>query len=180
MATFLQERCQSEKDLEEFTSTPAPKNISAATRLDPFIKALLEKKGLNKIVSQDGENQKIHDKLYSVLGPLSAAWLKLQDVVNDDVEIDPGEVLGHLNDAVVLVGQVINKVTYERRLSILAGLNDVKQAKALIKDNVEDLNSEAKFLFGENFQKHVKATAKAQESAEKLLLKLHVPEDGRQ
>ena len=122
-----------------------------------------------KIVSQDNENQKIHEKLFQVLGPLTSAWQKMQDVVNggDEVEeIDPGTVLGNLNDAVVILGQVINKVTYERRLSILAGLNDVKQAKSLIKDNV---NSESKFLFGESFQKHVKATAKAQDAAEKLM-----------
>ena len=77
--------------------------------------------------------------------------------------------LQNINEAIVLLGQVINKVTYERRLSILAGLNDVKQAKSLIKDNLEDLNTETKFLFGETF--HVKATAKAQESAEKLFAK---------
>ena len=49
---------------------------------------------------------------------------------------------------------------YERRLVILAELNAIKQAKTLLKDNMEDLNSETKFLFGETFQKHVKATAK--------------------
>ena len=62
-------------------------------------------------------------------------------------------------------------MTYERGLTILAGLNDVKQPKTLLKDNMEDLNSETKFLFGETFQKHVKTTAKAQKSAEKMLAK---------
>ncbi|XP_066916004.1 uncharacterized protein [Clytia hemisphaerica] len=175
LAEFLQNRNQTylqEKELEVFTTIQPPKNIKTATKLDPFMKALLDKKGLHKIVSQDNENQKIHERLFQVLGPLSSAWQKMQDVVNggDEVEeIDPATVLGNLNDAVVILGQVINKVTYERRLSILAGLNDVKQAKSLIKDNVEDLNSESKFLFGECFQKHVKATAKAQDAAEKLM-----------
>ena len=56
----------------------------------------------------------------------------------DDEEIDPSVVLGDLNDTVVIFGQVINKVTYEKQLSILTGLNDLKQAKSLIEDNVDD------------------------------------------
>ena len=176
LANFLQDRCQiymTEKELEDFTTIPAPSNVKAPTKLDPFIKALVEKKGLNKVISQDGEHQKIHEKLYQVMGPLSSAWTKLQDVVNEkeNAENEPESVLKNINEAIVLLGQVINKVTYERRLSILSGLNDMKQAKSLLKDNLEDLNTETKFLFGETFQKHVKTTAKAQESAEKLFAK---------
>ena len=91
---------------------------------------------------------------------------------NENTENEPEMVLQNINEAIILLGQVINKVTYERRLAILAGLNDIKQPKSLIKDNLEDLNTETKFLFGETFQKHLKATAKAQDSAEKLFAKI--------
>ena len=87
------------------------------------------------------------------LATLSSAWTKLQDVVNEkeNAENEPESVLKNINEAIVLLGQVINKFTYERRLSILAGLNDMKQSKSLLKDNLEDLNTETKFLFGETF-----------------------------
>jgi len=77
LAEFLQERCNSylsEKELHEFLTTATPSNVKGATKLDPFMKALLEKRGLNRTVSVDDEQQKIHQKLFQVMGPLSAAW----------------------------------------------------------------------------------------------------------
>ena len=69
LADFLQERCNThmtKKELDEFMSTATPSNLKEATKLDPFIKTLLEKKGLNKTVSMDDEQQKIHEKLSKV------------------------------------------------------------------------------------------------------------------
>jgi len=122
LAEFLQERCNSylsEKELEEFLTTATPSNVKGATKLDPFMKALLEKRGLNRTVSVDDEQQKIHQKLFQVIGPLSAAWWSLQEVVNgeenNENEQPPEVILQHLNNSIVLLGQVINKVAYERR-----------------------------------------------------------------
>ena len=174
LAEFLQERCNSylsDKELEEFLTTNTPTNVKGATKLDPFLKSLLDKKGLNRTISVDDEQQKIHQKLYQVMGPLSAAWATLQEVVNAEEEPthDPEIVLKHLNDSIVLLGQVINKVAYERRLSILTALNDNKQAKKQLRDNQEEISKDSQFLFGEEFQKQIKTCAKAQESADKLL-----------
>ena len=158
-----------EKELDEFMSTATPSNLKEATKLDPFMKTLLEKKGLNKTASMDDEQQKIHEKLFKVMGPLSAAWWAVQEVVNGEKDPDPAEVLKHLNDSIILLGQAINKVGYERRLSVLSSLNDNKQAKKQLKDNQDEIKKESKFLFGEEFQKQLKTCAKAQESADKLL-----------
>ena len=49
------------------------------------------------------------------MGPLSVA---VQEVVNEDADPDPAIVMKHLNDSFELLGQAINKVGYERRLSI--------------------------------------------------------------
>ena len=68
-----------------------------------------------------------------------------------------------------MLGQTINKVGYERRLSVLSFLNDNKQAKKKVKDNQDEINKAFKFLFGEEFQKQLKTCAKAQESADKQL-----------
>ena len=70
LAKFLQERCQTylqEKELEEFMSIPIPSNVKAATKLDPFKKALMEKKGLNKIICQYNEHQKVHERLFHAI-----------------------------------------------------------------------------------------------------------------
>ena len=176
LADFLQERCQNylgEKELESFLETPTPKNINKPIKLDPFMKALLEKKGLNRAITLDEEQQKVHSRLFQIMGPLAAAWHGLQSVVRqeDDEEPDPEKILKNLTDSVVLLGQAINTMAYERRLSVLAELSDVKNAKRQLKDNQEDINKEQKFLFGEEFQKHIKTLAKAQDSAEKLFAK---------
>ena len=92
-----------EKELDEFMSTATPSHLKEATKLDPFMKTLLEKKGLNKIVSMDDEQQKIHEKLFKVMGPLSAAWWAVQEVVNGEKDPDPAEVLKHLNDSIISV-----------------------------------------------------------------------------
>lgn len=76
-----------------------------------------------------------------------------------------------MNDSIVLLGQVINKVAYERRLAVLGALHDVKHAKKQLKENQEEFRKEDKFLFGKEFQSQLKTLKKAQESAEKLLTK---------
>ena len=108
-----------------------------------------------------------------MIGPLSAAWWSLQEFINgeenNENEQSPEVILQHLNNSIVLLGQVINKVAYERRLSVLTALNDNKTARKQLKNNQEEINEESKHLFGEDFQNQLKTCAKAQESAEKLL-----------
>lgn len=96
---------------------------------------MLEKNGHYKSLSIDDELQKIHNKLYQITEPLGWTWGAIQQhmVKQDDEEEDSGPdpelIVKYINDSIVLLGQVINKVAYERRLSILAALNDIKSAK---------------------------------------------------
>ena len=172
---FFVERCQnhlSERELEEFKEINTPKNVPVPTKLDPFMKALLEKRGHHKVVSADEEWQRVHSRLYEITGPLGKVWSQVQTYLHTEEEnLDPEEVLGQLNASIVLLGQAINKVAYERRLSVLAALTDAKTAKKDLKDNLEDINKENKLLFGEQFQKQIKTVTKAQESAEKVFSK---------
>ena len=68
----------SEKELDEFKEVTMPKNLNTPTRLDPFMKAVLEKRGHNKIISVDEEWQKVHSKLYEISGPLGMMWTQVQ------------------------------------------------------------------------------------------------------
>lgn len=55
---FISDRCQnymSEKELDEFKEVTMPKYLNTPTRLDPSMKAVLEKRGHNKIISVDEE-----------------------------------------------------------------------------------------------------------------------------
>ena len=71
----------------------------------------------------------------------------------------------------VLLGQTINKVASERRLTILSTLTDVKTAKKDIIENSEDMGKEEKLSFGKRFEKQLKSASKSQESAEKVFSK---------
>lgn len=161
-----------EKDVEEFQETPSPQNINQPTKLDPFMRVLLKKKGQNKVISIDDEMDKIHDKLYQILGPLVSALYEMQNRLSKEsdegMNVDPESILRHLNNAIVILGKTINKVAYEKN-SILGLLNDAKGAKRQLKNHSEDIKKKKKFLFGEDFQKHLKTVTKAQESAEKTI-----------
>ena len=136
LADVFEERCQShmsEKELEVFLEIPVPKNINTPTKLDPFMKVWLEKKRLNRVVSVDEEMQRLQQKLYLVTGPLGRVWSSIQQYIQgNEEELDPQEVLTNLNASVVLLGQAINKIAYERRLTILAAVDDIKHAKRLL------------------------------------------------
>ena len=79
----------------------------------------------------DEEQQKVHYRLVQIMGPLASEWHGLQSVVRqeDDEEPDPEKILKNLTDSVVLLVQAINKMAYERRMSVLADWSDVKNAK---------------------------------------------------
>ena len=86
---------------ESFLETATPTNVNTPIRLDPFRKALLEKKGLNKAITLDEEQQKVHSRLFQIMGPLAAAWHGLQTVVRQDgEEPNPEIILKNLTDSV--------------------------------------------------------------------------------
>ena len=85
------------------------------------------------------------------MGTLAAARHDLQTVVRqeDGEEPNPEIILKYLTEFVVLLGQAINKIAYERRLIVQAALSNVKNVKRQLKDNQKDINKEKRFLFGE-------------------------------
>ena len=175
LANFFNEQCSvhmKEKELEQFMVTPTPVNINQPTKLDAFIKPMLEKRG--KTLSKDNELAKIHEKLYAIMGPLGKVWAEVQkyfSAYDEETDIDPELCINNLNSTIELLGQAINSLAYERRLSVLTAVSDYKAAKIQLKDNVNTITAEREMLFGEAFRKHLKDVTKAQESAEKLFTK---------
>ena len=81
-----------------------------------LMRVLFGKKNWAKALSVDEKMNKIQERLFQALGPLSAAWLEMQKGIQDDLEegseTNPELVLEHLNNTIVLIGQTINKVSY--------------------------------------------------------------------
>ena len=66
------------------------------------MRALMEKKGKNRLVSVDDELQKVHHRLIQALGPLGKVWSEVQDYVTGDAEedtLEPEKVVNNLNAA---------------------------------------------------------------------------------
>lgn len=98
LADFFQESCESyltEKELEEFTKVPAPKNLKMPIKLDHFMRSLLEKKGFNKLISIDEEMQKIHQKLYQITGPLGLVWSSIQSFLTGERQLRGARTRGN-------------------------------------------------------------------------------------
>ena len=102
--------------------------------------------------------QKLHLKVYQIMRPLAKVWCDIQSFMQDDEKAnpDPEEMVRLLNATVVLLGQTVNKIAYERRLSVLTALSDMKNAKRQLRENVDVINKEESHLFGDEFQKKLK------------------------
>ena len=95
----------------------------------------------------------------------------MQNFINqtdEEGDVDPETCVNNLNAAIVLLGQAINSLAYERRLSILTTISDHKSAKVQLRDNAQTMMEEKSHLFGEAFRKNMKDLTKAKENAEKI------------
>ena len=61
--------------------------------------------------------------------------------------------------SIILLGQAITSITYQRRLSVLSNVGDLKEAKALLRDEKiqsQLMDSDQEVLLGEPFKKSAK------------------------
>ena len=78
----------------------------------------------------DGDLAKIQGKIEAVMGPLGVAWSTMELwYVDDSDELDPEAMTDQLQKAVILLGQAAQKVSYVRRLNILAKIGNPKRSK---------------------------------------------------
>ena len=78
----------------------------------------------------------MQQKVLNVLGPLSKIWQKIEDSTHcktDRVEIDLGEFKELTEQSVMMLGQVFNNITYNRRLSVLNALIKEHKSKQMSK-----------------------------------------------
>ena len=82
--------------------------------------------------------------MLNVLGPLSRNWQKIEDSTQyktDRVEIDLGEFKEELTEqSIMMLGQVFNNITYNRRLSVLNALMKGYKSKQMLKEKARELS----------------------------------------
>ena len=88
-------------------------------------------------MQEDKLLQKMQQKLLNVLGPLSKIWQKIKDSTQcktDRVEIDLCQFKELTEQSIIMLGQVFNNVTYNRRLSVLNALMKEQKPKQMLKE----------------------------------------------
>ena len=102
-------------------------------------------------MQEDKLLQKMQRKLLNVLGPLSKIWQKIKDSTQCKtykVEIDLCQFKELTEQSIIMLGQVFNNVTYNRRLSVLNALMKEHKSKQMLKEKAGILSESHKKLFG--------------------------------
>ena len=148
-----------DKSLEETVGEyPQPTNVKAL-ELDANMETLIKKEGKTVVLERDNDLLRISKKLLAVMGPLGRAWTSLEEYrvdTTDSVQVNPEEMADQLQKSVILLGQTLNAITYQRRLNVMSSLGDAKEARAMLRDEKVTealLTSEEKVLFGKPFEK---------------------------
>lgn len=161
-----------EKDVKDsiLTTSPVPSNIQGPKKLDDFFKELLEEKKKRSELFWDSNLERMQQKTLNVFGPLSKVWMTLEEANNakdDKVEIPLEDLTTSLEQSVMLLGQAVNSMTYQRRCNALSAvMNDTRKIKSTVKEQAALFASNKDDnLFGKPFRKHVMDTFKAKKES---------------
>ena len=150
-----------ERDLKEsiLTENPVPSNITKVKKLDEFMSHLLKENNQTSVCTLDTILEKVQKRNIDVMGPLSKVWhvSKVWDTLesattppNDEADSTIEDLLNLVQQAVFLLGQPNNTISYHRRLSALTGaMESSSQAKSMTKDKNALLENSGK-LFGKD------------------------------
>ena len=109
------------------------------------------------------------------MGPLSKIWQKIEDSTQcktDRVEIDLGEFKELIEQSIMMLGQVFNNITYNRRLSFLNALMKEQKSKQILKEKASIFTESHKELFGENFREDWCTNLKTKQKYQEVLRNL--------
>ena len=102
--------------------------------MDDFMKVLLS----DKVKKSDDTLEHIQKRLLHIMGPLGKLWNlinSIKDNSNPDQVIDIYVLMKHADQAVLLLGQTINSVSYNRRFAALGDImKDSRDVKRCLKD----------------------------------------------
>ena len=142
--------------------------------LDDFLRGVLEENHKYLQMQEDKLLQKMQQKVLNVLGPLSKIWQKIEDSTQcktDRVEIDLGEFKELTEQSIMMLGQVFNNITYNRRLSVLNALMKEHKSKQMLKEKASIFSESHKELFGQNFREDWCTNLKTKQKYQEVLRK---------
>ena len=173
LAEYLNEHINEHLSMEEVESItipkPCPKNVQVTRESDTYITSKLEK--FESLKSREKSYEGIQDRIAAALGPLTKLWSLFYENT-DDGPVDLDEVLEHISQTVILMGQSINYTLYQRRWNALSAYyHDKKAIKKVLDNYQDDFAKENKFLFGEKFQRHVINRERTSQKVETALAK---------
>ena len=137
-------------------------------KLDNFLRDILKEKC--KINEQNIRNvlEKIQRKAVDVMGRLSKLWNILEGAKGEEedaFQISTNDLLHHIEQTVLLLGQSSNAIIYHRRLNVLGSvMNSQYQVKSMLKEKASPLQKHDEHLFGKKFMNHTGNTIKTQKT----------------
>ena len=162
-----------DKDLEEniLLHNQVPDNINKTPTLDDFMNKLVED---NKANAKDKSLHRISKKITDIYAPLSKVWGLMESFKSNKKEnvLDVDMVTSCLQQTVMLTGQAIGAVTFNRRRNILNSLlRDDNKSLHMLRDSYpKELKKNEDLLFGEEFRKRIEKDAKADQKSVKQFL----------
>ena len=152
-----------EKQLTEDIKSdlPVPDNIRDVPKMDDFLSSMIAAANKNYVLEMNKDLERIQNKVRDITGPISYLWEKIERFrtgeSNEAIDIEESALT--MQEAMMLVGQASNAVTYQRRLEVLKGFTDVKTAKGMLGKHAEKLATEPTELFGKDFKSVLKTTS---------------------
>ena len=137
--------------------------------MDESLKDLLKEKNKNNSLAIDEILEKIQKITLSVMEPLSRVLLKLE---NDAPRLSWDEILSRLEQTICLFGQTSNSISYHRRCNILSSVYSPEEAKNILKNKKELLQTNDENFFGKEFSDHLTESVKLKKSSKEVFLKL--------
>ena len=152
---------------------PVPNNLNQVKKMDEFLKDLLKVKNKYNSLAIDEILGKIQKRALSVMGPLSEVWLKLENAKKSDAPpLSLDEILRPLEQTICLLDQTSNSILYHRRYNILSSVCSPQEAKNMLKNKEELLQTNDENLFGKEFSDHFTDLVKSKKSSKEVFLKL--------
>ena len=139
-----------DKDIKDsvLLENPVPSNINSSFVLDDFLKSLLDDQKRTRQLEFDTTLEKLQQKTVNIFGPLSKVWVNLENAEKakeDTVEIPLKALTVHIEQAVLLIGQTFNVISYQRRFNILNSImNDSRKVQKTLKDKADLLENRRK------------------------------------
>ena len=143
-------------------STSRAKQLEPSQENGRIFKSSIEGENKNNSLALDEILGKVQKRTLSVMGPLSKVWLKMENAKKFGAPpLSPDEILSLLEQTICLLGQTSNSISYHRRYNILSSVCSPQEAKNMLKNKAELLQTNDEKCFGKEFSDHLTESVKS-------------------